>query len=105
MAPVIVSPSGKHRHVVSRRGVQRELDKLRCKAPESDYSGDVLEAGPGPLGAPRAGDDGQDEGAVEAVAKSGLPVCLMHMQNQPRDMQEDPVYGRVEEEIYKFNKN
>ena len=44
----------------------------------------------------------QNEGAVEAVAKSGLPVCLMHMQNQPRDMQEDPVYGRVEEEIFKF---
>ena len=44
----------------------------------------------------------QNEGAVEAAAKSGLPVCLMHMQNQPRDMQEDPVYGRVEEEIFKF---
>ncbi len=44
----------------------------------------------------------QNEGAVEAAAKSGLPVCLMHMQNQPRDMQEDPNYGRVEEEIFKF---
>ena len=44
----------------------------------------------------------QNEGAVEAVAKSGLPVCLMHMQNQPRDMQEDPVYERVEEEVFKF---
>ena len=44
----------------------------------------------------------QNEGAVEAAAKSGLPVCLMHMQNQPRDMQEDPNYGKVEEEIFKF---
>lgn len=44
----------------------------------------------------------QNEGAVEAAAKSGLPVCLMHMQNQPRDMQEDPVYERVEEEVFKF---
>ena len=41
----------------------------------------------------------QNEGAVEAAAKSGLPVCLMHMQNQPRDMQENPNYGRIEEEI------
>ena len=44
----------------------------------------------------------QNEGAVEAAAKSGLPVCLMHMQNQPRDMQENPNYGRIEEEIFKF---
>ena len=37
----------------------------------------------------------QREGALEAAAASGLPVCLMHMQNQPDTMQRNPVYTDV----------
>ncbi|WP_461536100.1 dihydropteroate synthase [Spongorhabdus nitratireducens] len=32
------------------------------------------------------------EGALEAVAASGLPVCVMHMQGEPEDMQDNPTY-------------
>lgn len=35
------------------------------------------------------------EGAVEAVAKTGLSACLMHMQGTPETMQNNPVYQNV----------
>ncbi|MFT6791878.1 MAG: dihydropteroate synthase [Cellvibrionaceae bacterium] len=33
--------------------------------------------------------------ALDAVAKAGLPVCLMHMQGTPKNMQTSPVYENV----------
>jgi len=42
------------------------------------------------------------EGAVEAAAQSDLPVCLMHMQGEPRTMQSDPAYGDVVSEVQQF---
>ncbi len=44
----------------------------------------------------------QREGAVEAAAKTGLPVCLMHMQGQPKDMQEQPSYQDLLTELKQF---
>lgn len=38
-------------------------------------------------------------GAVVAAAKSGLPICLMHMQGQPDTMQHSPRYDDVVEEV------
>ncbi|AMX01826.1 dihydropteroate synthase [Microbulbifer thermotolerans] len=38
-------------------------------------------------------------GALEAAAASGLPVCLMHMQGQPGDMQLAPHYEDVVREV------
>lgn len=37
----------------------------------------------------------QREGALEAAAATGLPVCLMHMQGEPGTMQQAPEYGDV----------
>jgi len=44
----------------------------------------------------------QREGALQAAAASGLPVCLMHMQNQPDTMQANPVYSDVVGEVLAF---
>jgi dihydropteroate synthase len=44
----------------------------------------------------------QREGALEAAAASGLPVCLMHMQNQPDSMQHNPQYEDVVAEVLAF---
>jgi dihydropteroate synthase len=44
----------------------------------------------------------QEEGALEVVAQSEVPVCLMHMQGKPRSMQEDPQYEDVVAEIRDF---
>lgn len=41
-------------------------------------------------------------GAAEAAAKTGLPVCLMHMQGQPGTMQLRPDYGDVVCEVRQY---
>lgn len=40
-----------------------------------------------------------DEGAVELAAQWQVPVCLMHMQGQPRTMQLSPSYHDVTREV------
>jgi dihydropteroate synthase len=42
------------------------------------------------------------DGAVQIAVDSGLAVCLMHMQGQPREMQAAPTYSNVVEEVYAF---
>ncbi|RYZ94546.1 MAG: dihydropteroate synthase, partial [Moraxellaceae bacterium] len=44
----------------------------------------------------------QREGALIAAAGSGLPICLMHMQGQPTDMQNAPQYTDVVAEVSEF---
>ena len=41
-------------------------------------------------------------GALETVAELGVPVCLMHMQGEPRTMQDDPHYDDVVGEVHRF---
>jgi dihydropteroate synthase len=42
------------------------------------------------------------DGAMDAVAELGVPVCLMHMQGEPRSMQDDPHYDDVVGEVHRF---
>ena len=42
------------------------------------------------------------EGALDAVAELGLPVCLMHMQGEPRSMQAAPHYDDVVGDVHRF---
>lgn len=44
----------------------------------------------------------QRPGALAAAVDSGLPVCLMHMQNQPSTMQSQPQYVDVVGEVKGF---
>lgn len=44
----------------------------------------------------------QEPGAIEMAARLGVPVCLMHMQGQPRVMQEQPIYQNVLKEVCEF---
>jgi dihydropteroate synthase len=41
-------------------------------------------------------------GALEAAAACAVPVCLMHMQGDPRTMQSDPHYRDVVDEVGRF---
>jgi dihydropteroate synthase len=41
-------------------------------------------------------------GALEAAADTGLPVCLMHMQGDPGNMQDTPTYDNVVQEVAAF---
>ena len=40
--------------------------------------------------------------AVDIASASGLPVCLMHMQGEPRNMQDRPVYEDLIEDVRSF---
>ncbi len=42
------------------------------------------------------------EGAVKVAAELNVPVCLMHMQGEPRTMQDDPRYADVVAEVRHF---
>ena len=42
------------------------------------------------------------DGALEAAAKTDLPICLMHMQGSPATMQRQPEYADVVSEVMDF---
>jgi dihydropteroate synthase len=44
----------------------------------------------------------QRDGALDAAAHSGLPVCLMHMRGEPTTMQQNPDYPDVVAEVRDF---
>jgi dihydropteroate synthase len=44
----------------------------------------------------------RQQGALEMAASLGVPVCLMHMQGTPRDMQSNPAYHDVVTEVESF---
>ena len=44
----------------------------------------------------------QEPGALEAAAECDAPICLMHMQGQPRSMQHNPTYNDVVSDVAAF---
>ncbi|MFC7293351.1 dihydropteroate synthase [Marinobacter aromaticivorans] len=44
----------------------------------------------------------QKEGALAVAASTGVPVCLMHIQGEPKTMQERPEYRNVIREVSEF---
>ena len=44
----------------------------------------------------------QRDGALDAAAATGLPVCLMHMLSEPGTMQDAPHYDNLVEEVTEF---
>ncbi|RLF48183.1 MAG: dihydropteroate synthase [Thermoplasmata archaeon] len=46
----------------------------------------------------------RSEGMAEVIKEYDVPVCIMHMKGEPKNMQEKPYYEDVVEEIYEFLK-
>lgn len=44
----------------------------------------------------------REDNALDVAVKANVPVCLMHMQGQPRSMQSTPAYENVVEEVKSF---
>jgi dihydropteroate synthase len=42
------------------------------------------------------------QASMEAAFKANVPVCIMHMQGDPRSMQADPSYDNVADEVRAF---
>jgi len=47
----------------------------------------------------------QNEGCINILAQTNIPICLMHMQGLPETMQENPSYSNIIEEINCFFEN
>ncbi|MFZ2235066.1 MAG: dihydropteroate synthase [Dokdonella sp.] len=59
----------------------------------------AVEAGAGMINDVRAL---RADGALDAAAALGVPVCLMHMLGEPRTMQDDPHYDDVVGTVHRF---
>jgi len=44
----------------------------------------------------------RQDGALDAAADLRVPVCVMHMQGEPRSMQDAPVYDDVVADVHRF---
>lgn len=42
------------------------------------------------------------QGAMQAAKDTGLPICLMHMQGEPKSMQNNPEYAQVVNDVYDY---
>nr|WP_249975346.1 dihydropteroate synthase [Halomonas olivaria] len=75
----------------------RELDALVSV----DTSSSAVMREAGALGAGMINDVRalEREGTLAAAASSGLPVCLMHRQGEPQDMQQSPRYDQPVESV------
>jgi len=95
-------------------GIQQELDRvlpvLEALSPNLDIPISIDTSKPEVMRAARAAGAGfindvyalREDGALDAAADAGLPVCLMHMQGEPRTMQQHPRYGDVVVEVREF---
>ncbi|NJK34967.1 MAG: dihydropteroate synthase [Oscillatoriales cyanobacterium SM2_2_1] len=82
---------------------------VRAEFPQLPISIDTMKSGVA-AAALRAGADvvndvsagRHDPLILEVAAELGAPVVLMHMQGEPRTMQQQPTYGDVVAEVYEF---
>lgn len=93
---------------------QQELDRvvpvIEAISAESDVAISVDTSKPGVMRAAVSAGAGmlndvralQEEGALAAAAELQRPTCLMHMQGEPRSMQDQPRYDDVVAEVTAF---
>ncbi len=80
--------------------VRKETDTLiSVDTSKAQVMREAVSAGAGLINDVRAL---QEPGALKAAAEAGVPVCLMHMQGQPRTMQQTPDYNDVTEDVMAF---
>ena len=66
---------------------------------KADVMREAVNAGAGLINDVRAL---QEPGALQVAAEAQVPVCLMHMQGQPRTMQQSPEYDDVVNDVGQF---
>ncbi len=66
---------------------------------KADVMREAVKAGAGLINDVRAL---QEPGALQVAAEAQVPVCLMHMQGQPRNMQQSPEYDDVVNDVGQF---
>ena len=87
------------------------IEGIRAELPEICISVDTRRAGVArralETGADMVNDVSSmgDPGMIEVVAEFECPVCVMHMQGLPENMQNDPQYGDVVDEVRSYLSN
>ena len=87
------------------------IEGIRAELPEICISVDTRRAGVArrvlESGADMVNDVSSmgDPGMIEVVAEFECPVCVMHMQGLPENMQNDPQYGDVVDEVRSYLSN
>jgi dihydropteroate synthase len=82
------------------RGIAAELPvPISIDTSKSEVMHEAVAAGAGMINDVMAL---QAEGALEAARDAAVPVCLMHMQGEPRSMQHNPEYSDVVAEVESF---
>ena len=99
-APAVATAEEIDRVVPVVEAIARRFDVLiSVDTSSAEVMSAVADAGAGMINDIRAL---QRPGAVEAVAQTGLAVCLMHMQGEPSTMQQKPQYSDVVAEVTEF---
>lgn len=96
--------------VTAAREIQRVLPVVAALRAESDVAVSIDTSKPEVMAAALCEDIDlvndvmalQAPGALDVMAAGSLPVCLMHMQGEPRTMQKNPVYTDVVEDVATF---
>ena len=99
-APVVSSQEELDRVAPVVERISRELDVIISV----DTSAPIVMTEVARLGAGLINDvrSLRREGALQAAAATGLPVCLMHMLGEPGDMQDNPHYTDLVGEVSAF---
>ena len=99
-APVVSSQEELDRVAPVVERISRELDVIISV----DTSAPIVMTEVARLGAGLINDvrSLRREGALQAAAATGLPVCLMHMLGEPGDMQDNPHYEDLVGEVSTF---
>src|SRR5690606_39439964 len=99
--PILVSPTEELERVAPVvEAIARELDVIISV----DTSTPAVMRESARLGAGLINDvrSLQRDGALDAAADTGLPVCLMHMRGEPGNMQDNPQYPDIVSEVRDF---
>ncbi len=80
--------------------IHRECDAIiSIDTSKPEVMREAVKAGAGMINDVRAL---REPGAMEAANETGVPVCLMHMQGEPRTMQKTPEYTDVVQVVKSF---
>jgi len=80
--------------------IQRECSAIiSIDTSKPEVMREAVKAGAGMINDVRAL---REPGAMEAANEAGVPVCLMHMQGEPRSMQQKPEYTDVVQVVKSF---
>jgi dihydropteroate synthase len=99
-APEVTTEEELARVIPVIKAIRRQFDVwISIDTSKAEVMKQAIEAGADLINDVRAL---REPGALEVAAQANVPICLMHMQGQPRTMQAAPSYDNVLEDVANF---